>query len=127
VPLIPTTLSVRTLEQLTDFIAGFSGRRPDVLAFFSMVDRRKRLHREITEELSAKRDGVARALIPSASIVEKMSVERSPVTAFAAGTAAAKAYKALWAEVRALTLSLHCAPKGQSLKGAGCCGTAGVR
>ena len=127
VPLIPTTLSVRTLDQLTDFVAQFHGHRPEVLAFFSMVDRRKRLHREIAEELSAKRDGVARAVIPSASIIEKMSVERSPVTAFAPGSAAAKAYEALWAEVRALALSLHCAPEGQRLKGAGCSGTAGVR
>ena len=117
VPLIPTTLSVRTLDQLTDFVAGFHGHRPQVLAFFSMADRRKRLHREITEELSAKRDGVASTLIPSASIIEKMSVERSPVTAFAPGSAAAKAYKALWAEVRALGLSLHRPPRGRSLRG----------
>src|ERR1700748_1704321 len=51
VPLIPTTLSVRTLDQLSDFIDEFKGRRrPDLLAFFSMVDRRKKLHREIIEK-----------------------------------------------------------------------------
>jgi chromosome partitioning protein len=38
VPLIPTTLSVRTLDQLTEFVAGFHGRRPEIRAFFSMVD-----------------------------------------------------------------------------------------
>ena len=102
VPLIPTTLSVRTLEQLTEFVAGFSGRRPDVLAFFSMVDRRKKLHREITEELSAKRHDVARTVIPSAAMIERMSVERCPVPAFAPGSAAARAYRALWTEVREL-------------------------
>ncbi len=41
VPLIPTTLSVRILDQLTEFVAGFNGRRREVRAFFSMVDRRK--------------------------------------------------------------------------------------
>ena len=51
VPLIPTTLSVRTLDQLTDFVAGFDGDRPQVRAFFSMVDRRKKLHQEITKDL----------------------------------------------------------------------------
>ena len=51
VPLIPTTLSVRTLDQLTEFIGDFGGRRPAILAFFSMLDRRKRLHREIAEQL----------------------------------------------------------------------------
>jgi chromosome partitioning protein len=47
VPLIPTTLSVRTLDQLTAFIADFAGHRPEILAFFSMLDRRKRLHLHI--------------------------------------------------------------------------------
>ena len=51
VPLIPTTLSVRTLDQLTEFISDFGGRKPSVVAFFSMIDRRKRLHREIAEQL----------------------------------------------------------------------------
>jgi cellulose biosynthesis protein BcsQ len=105
VPLIPTTLSVRTLDQLTEFVAGFSGRKPDVLAFFSMVDRRKKLHREIVEELSAKRDGVARTAIPAAAIIENMSVERSPVASFAPSSVSAKAYKELWAEVREIGLS----------------------
>jgi len=43
VPLIPTTLSVRTLDQLTEFLSSFDGSRPEILAFFSMIDRRKRL------------------------------------------------------------------------------------
>ncbi len=56
VPLIPTTLSVRTLDQLTAFIAGFAGHRPQILAFFSMIDRRKRLHQEIATR-AAQRTG----------------------------------------------------------------------
>ncbi|MBO0833924.1 MAG: AAA family ATPase, partial [Actinobacteria bacterium] len=55
VPLIPTTLSVRTLDQLTEFVAGFNGHRPEILAFFSMLDRRKRLHAEIVRDLPAQR------------------------------------------------------------------------
>jgi chromosome partitioning protein len=106
VPLIPTTLSVRTLDQLTDFIAGFDGQRPEVLAFFSMVDRRKRLHREIAEKLAAERDVVAATSIPALSVIERMSVERSPVTAFAPRTQAASAYRSLWAELRARSAEL---------------------
>jgi cellulose biosynthesis protein BcsQ len=101
VPLIPTTLSVRTLEQLTEFVAGFNGHRPDVLAFFSMVDRRKKLHREITGNLSSERSGVAATTIPALSMIEQMSVERSPVTVFAPRSSAARAYRSLWAELRA--------------------------
>jgi cellulose biosynthesis protein BcsQ len=101
VPLIPTTLSVRTLDQLTEFVSGFHGRRPDVVAFFSMVDRRKKLHREITENLSSERKDVAATAIPALSLVEKMSVERAPVTVFAPRSSAARAYRALWSEIRA--------------------------
>jgi chromosome partitioning protein len=100
VPLIPTTLSVRTLEQLADFIDEFKGHRPELLAFFSMVDRRKKLHNEITEKLSAERYDVARTVIPALSVIETMSVERAPVTVFAPNSAAAKAYRGLWAELR---------------------------
>ena len=101
VPLIPTTLSVRTLEQLAAFVGEFNGHRPDLLAFFSMVDRRKKLHREITEKLSVERTEVARTVIPALSVIETMSVERSPVAVFAPNTAATKAYRGLWTELRA--------------------------
>jgi cellulose biosynthesis protein BcsQ len=99
VPLIPTTLSVRTLDQLTEFVAGFHGRRPEIRAFFSMVDRRKKLHQEIIRDLSAERPEVAAAAIPALSLIERMSVERAPVTAFAPRSVAARAYRALWSEL----------------------------
>jgi chromosome partitioning protein len=76
-------LSVRTLDQLTEFVAGFNGHRPEVRAFFSMVDRRKELHQEIIQDLSAERVGVAATSIPSLSLIERMEVERAPVTALA--------------------------------------------
>jgi chromosome partitioning protein len=100
VPLIPTTLSVRTLDQLTEFVAGFNGRRPRVLAFFSMVDRRKKLHQDITKSLSAERPGISPTVIPALSLIERMSVERAPVTAFAPRTQAAAAYRDLWSQLR---------------------------
>jgi len=101
VPIIPTTLSLRTLDQLTEFISGFDGQRPEVLAFFSMIDRRKRLHNEITERLPAERKDVATTAIPALSMIEQMAVQRAPVTAFAPRSAAARAYAGLWAEVQA--------------------------
>jgi len=99
VPLIPTTLLVRTLDQLSEFISGFNGHRPKVLAFCSMIDRRKRLHLEIAERLPAERPDVARTVIPALSLIERMSVERAPVTAFAPRSTAARQYAALWAEL----------------------------
>ena len=104
VPLIPTTLSVRTLDQLTAFVGAFKGRKPQLLAFFSMVDRRKKLHREIIGQLRAERpEAVAATAIRALSVIESMSVEQAPVTVFAPGSTAAKDYRALWAEIRART------------------------
>jgi len=104
VPLIPTTLSKRTLDQLTEFITGFDGHRPKVLAFFSMVDRRKRLHAQIMAELATERDDVVTAAIPALSLIEQMAARKEPVTAFSPRSAAAAAYGRLWAEVRASVL-----------------------
>ncbi|HUZ26438.1 MAG TPA: AAA family ATPase [Streptosporangiaceae bacterium] len=101
VPLIPTTLSVRTLDQLTDFIGGFTGKRPQILAFFSMIDQRKRLHKQIAQELPAQRADFAATVIPALSLIEQMSVERAPVTAFSPRSQAARRYSELWAEARA--------------------------
>jgi chromosome partitioning protein len=100
VPLIPTTLSERTFDQLTSFIDDLDGHRPEVLAFFSMVDRRKRLHRDIAARLAAERHDIAAAIIPAMTLVEQMSVRRAPVPAFAPRSAAAQHYRELWAEVR---------------------------
>jgi cellulose biosynthesis protein BcsQ len=97
VPLVPSTLSVRTLEQLRDFLARTTQPAPEVLAFFSMVDRRKRLHRELVETLG----GVADAAIPNASQVELMGLQRAPLVVTKPRHPAAQAYAALWAELRA--------------------------
>jgi chromosome partitioning protein len=100
VPLIPTTLSVRTLDQLTDFVDGFAGHRPDILAFFSMLDRRKRLHKQIAADLPASRKDFAVAAIPALSVIEQMAVRRAPVAAFAPRSQAALQYAGLWQEAR---------------------------
>jgi chromosome partitioning protein len=100
VPLIPTTLSVRTLDQLTEFIGEFGARRPQILAFFSMLDRRKRLHLETAELLPKERPEFAETVIPALSLIERMSVERAPVAAFSPRSQAARAYAELWREAR---------------------------
>ena len=96
VPLIPSTLSVRTLDQLRTFLAGTEQQPPDVLAFFSMVDRRKRLHRELVASLPAELPGVSGVAIPAASVVELMGLHREPVVTSAPRHPAAAAYRELW-------------------------------
>ncbi|RYV50795.1 ParA family protein [Pengzhenrongella frigida] len=99
VPLIPAALSLRTFDQLKTFVAESAKPRPEVLAFFSMADRRKRLHREVIEAFDGAA-GVATTVIPALSIIEQMAERRAPVPAFAPLSRAALSYEALWAEVR---------------------------
>jgi cellulose biosynthesis protein BcsQ len=100
VPLIPATLSLRTFDQLTRFVADSEGRRPEVVAFFSMADRRKRLHREVIATIPRDRARVALTVIPALSIIEQMAELRAPVPAFAPTSVATQCYEQLWAEVR---------------------------
>jgi chromosome partitioning protein len=99
IPLIPTTLSVRTLEQLTGFVAELD-RPPALFPFFTMVDGRKRLHREVIDDLRAQRDDLAATVIPALSLVEQMSVHRAPLPVFAPRSRVTRSYEELWAEVR---------------------------
>jgi chromosome partitioning protein len=100
VPLIPSTLTMRTFEQLGEFVESEVKRQPQIVAFFSMVDRRKRLHREVVEALPDSRDDIVRTAIPAATEVELMGVHRSPVVVHAPRSRGGRAYAELWAEVR---------------------------
>jgi chromosome partitioning protein len=98
VPLVPATLSSRTFDQLRD-IVGNGGGSPQVLAFLSMVDGRKRLHRDLTQSLQADYPEVLRAGIPTASDVERMGAYRTVIEQFAPRSRAAQAYRDLWSEI----------------------------
>lgn len=105
VPTIPTTLSLRTYEQLDRF------RRDEdlddllLLPFLSMVDRRRKLHRDVADAATGPAAGPAAegpflpVSVPYASDVERMGLEQAPLPAFAPNGRAARAYRALWAAV----------------------------
>jgi chromosome partitioning protein len=97
VPIIPATLSSRTLEQLHSVLAGGDG--PKILGFFSMADRRKKLHRELMDSLATEYD-VLETVIPNSAEVERMGAHRAALVDFAPKSRAARAYADLWEEVR---------------------------
>jgi chromosome partitioning protein len=101
VPVIPAPLAVESYRRLLDFHARKRIGESRVFAFLSMVDRRRRLHRDTLEAVLAG-DGVLRTCIPYVSEVEQMSVRRAPLVAFRRGSAASAAFESLWAEVRGL-------------------------
>jgi cellulose biosynthesis protein BcsQ len=100
VPLIPAVLSLRTFDQLTEFVDGLPGRTPTVLAFLSMVDRRKKAHRELVERLPGERKFVVPEAIPNLSVIEQMARHRAPVPVFAPRSPATAAYEQLWTRLR---------------------------
>ena len=101
VPTIPTTLSLRTLNQLMRFCADEGLDELKLMPFYSMVDRRKHLHRLIINTPSKALPGILKSHIPYASEVEQMGVKRAALHAYAPHCRPAKAYEALWEEVKA--------------------------
>ena len=99
VPVIPTVLSQRTLEQLVSFFRD-NGLPANILKpFFSMVQRRNRMHREIIEALPLAQPGFLKTTIPFSADVEKMGVQRMPLLAYSRACQAAVAYRALCDEI----------------------------
>ena len=98
VPTIPSTLSRRTLEQLSSFLDSVDDA-PLLLPFISMIDRRRRIHRDVTAELAAAWPQLLATHIPSSAAVERMGIERAPLGIGAPASNGAAAFRALWAEI----------------------------
>lgn len=97
-PIIPTPLSVRTYQQLRAFLRETNAPAP-LWAFLSMVDRRKKLQRELASSLPEEIPDLLATQIPYLSLVEQMGIHREPTPAFAPRSRAAEAYRALWLEL----------------------------
>lgn len=100
VPTIPTTLSLRTLDQLVTFIAKRGYGNFQLVPFFSMVDRRKNIHRLITTHRPMGLGKFIDPVIPYASVVEKMGTQRTPLEVYARSSPAAVAFRSLWDELK---------------------------
>jgi chromosome partitioning protein len=90
VPVIPSPLSQRALTEVISHLDREHKGHAPVLPVFSMVDRRRALHREA---LAEKPDW---PVIPMASAIEQMAVRRAPVGAYAVRSAAGESFTALW-------------------------------
>jgi cellulose biosynthesis protein BcsQ len=99
VPLIPTPLSVRMLTQLRDFIVASNWTGLALLPFFSMVDRRKSLHHDVIASTRENFPELLTTEVPYWSEIERMSLHRAPLPAYAPRSAAGQIYAALWKEI----------------------------
>ena len=100
VPITPTTLSIRNHRQLIGFLDNIGYDLNSVHPFLSMVDYKRRTHREFMEEIRLEFKGVLKSVIPYLSLVERMDIERQPVSAFAPISAASNAYHNLWGDIQ---------------------------
>jgi chromosome partitioning protein len=101
VPMIPSPLSERAFEQLREhLLKHHKGSAPVVLPVFTMVDRRKALHKAT---IAAHPE---RVCIPYAAAVEAMATTRMPVLAKAPASAAARAFAGLWTDVERVLTAL---------------------
>jgi cellulose biosynthesis protein BcsQ len=99
VPLMPSPLSVRMLEQLFEFVARKNWLDLKVLPFFSMVDRRKLLHKETIESLRQRYPSILETEVPYGSDFERITLRRAPVESYAPASVAANVYRTLWLEI----------------------------
>lgn len=100
VPTIPTTLSLRTYQQIMEYFKQNDIDQSKLHPFFAMVDRRKNMHRLIVQHPPTFMSSVLKSFIPYASEVERMGVHQAPLTVFAARSRAAQSYSSMWDELR---------------------------
>jgi len=101
VPMLPAPLSLRMLEQLQGFVTAEGWSDLAILPFFSMVDRRRSLHEQVIAEARNRFPSILACEVPYWSEIERMSVRRAPLPAFAPRSPAAEIYVALWKEIEA--------------------------
>lgn len=100
VPVIPTTLARRTLDQVAELCRRDRFENVRLLPFVSMMDRRKRLHHEVARELGEAYPELLSVAIPMASEIERMGVAQAPLASFAPRSSPGlAAYRRLWEEL----------------------------
>ncbi len=100
VPLIPTVLSLNTLQQLEQFIKRRQYNLDKFYAFFSMVDQRKRMHRETVDNAENLPIKIFQNWIPYASVIEKMGMHMTPAQFYAKNEKAVRMIEQLLQEMK---------------------------
>lgn len=101
VPVIPSALSRRALDTITAHVQRKKGPKVTLAPVFSMVDRRRALHREALEQHPDW------PTIPMASAFEAMTDRRAPLGTFAPrGSAGVEAVASLWQRVESALAGL---------------------
>ncbi len=99
VPVIPTTLSERTYEQLLTFFEDNDYPKNKITSFFSMFQVQKSLHKSTIEGMKTRYKTFLNSVIPYSADIEKMGEHKAPVDVFAKSKQSNNAYIELWKEI----------------------------
>jgi cellulose biosynthesis protein BcsQ len=104
VPVIPSPLSRRALDEVVDYLDRQGIRRGALLPVYNMVDRRRSMH------VAALEENPKWPVIPMASAIEAMSAKHEAVGSFAPRSPAAAALAALWTGIEKRLSSMAAKP-----------------
>jgi cellulose biosynthesis protein BcsQ len=90
IPTVPAPLALRGLHRVRDFLLRHRGAHPPMLPVFSMMDKRRTLHRAAAEE------NPDWPVIPMRSDIERMTERKAPLGVFAPNSPSRHAYQSLW-------------------------------
>lgn len=99
VPMIPSPLSIRAMEQVAEFFDEKKQKPKRLVGFFNQVDLRRNIHKETIKRASKLPLPILKTWIPIDSAAEQMGVRRAPLTSYSKHGRAALAYTKMWREI----------------------------
>lgn len=94
VPTVPAPLALRGLHRVRDFLLRHRGAHPPMLPVFSMLDKRRKLHRAAMDEHPDW------PVIPMRSDIERMTERKAPLGITAPNSPSRHAFQSLWAGIQ---------------------------
>lgn len=99
VPVIPTTLSERTYEQLLNFFEKNGYNKKKLYPFFSMAQSNNKLHHDTIKRMEKQYARFMDNIIAFSTEIERMGVHREPVLAYASRKSPVQSYRKLFNEI----------------------------
>jgi len=99
VPVIPTTLSERTYEQLLTFFKNNGYKRKIIRPFFSMAQSKNKLHRQTIADMENRHPEFLTSIISFLTEIERMGVHRKPALVYASKKSHVQSYRTLFNEI----------------------------
>ena len=99
VPVIPTTLSERTYEQLLTFFEKNNYKKKIIRPFFSMAQSKNKLHHNTINDMEQRYPEFLKSIVGFSVEIERMGLHREPVLAYAPKKSQVQSYRTLFNEI----------------------------